>query len=128
MPINSRQKGKRGELEVAHFLTDLFRAEGYDVTCRRGQQYCGNDGSADVVGIPGIFIEVKFVQQINVDKVLNKATQQARKNDLVLLFFKSNNTELKVAYYARNLLELPKVLNTLAKIAPQLKDINGPCS
>ena len=42
-----REKGKRGERELAGILRDY----GYDT--RRGQQFCGSDGSADVVGLPG---------------------------------------------------------------------------
>ena len=46
----SRDKGKRGERELAGKL----REYGYD--CRRGQQYAGANGDADVVGLPGIHI------------------------------------------------------------------------
>ena len=51
--MTSRQKGKRGELEVKNLLNS------YGYSCRRGQQYCGVNGDADVVGLPGIHIEVK---------------------------------------------------------------------
>lgn len=51
--VNSREKGARGEREFA----GLCRANGYDA--RRGQQYCGANGDADVIGLPGIHIEVK---------------------------------------------------------------------
>ena len=45
---NSKQKGKRGELEVAHILQE----HGYDA--RRTAQYCGNTGeAADVIGLDG---------------------------------------------------------------------------
>lgn len=47
---NSRQKGARGERELARIL----REYGYD--CRRGQQYCGANGDADVVGFPQGYI------------------------------------------------------------------------
>lgn len=36
--MNSKQKGKRGELEWASYC----RGQGYD--CRRTAQYCGNTG------------------------------------------------------------------------------------
>lgn len=42
----SRNKGKAGERELAGVLRDY----GYD--CRRGQQFCGSNGDADVVGLP----------------------------------------------------------------------------
>ena len=44
-----REKGKRGELELAK----IFREYGYDA--RRGQQYCGAAGNADVIGLPAVF-------------------------------------------------------------------------
>ena len=53
-----REKGKRGERELAGILRDY----GYDT--RRGQQFCGSDGSADVVGLPGIHIECKRVEKL----------------------------------------------------------------
>ena len=51
MGRSQREKGKRGERELA----GLLREYGYD--CRRGQQYCGASGDADVVGLPGIHID-----------------------------------------------------------------------
>lgn len=68
MAINSKEKGKRGELEVAA----LLREYGYDEG-RRGQQYCGTNGDADVVGLPGVHIEVKRVEKLN----LHEAWKQA---------------------------------------------------
>ena len=47
----SRDKGKRGERELANALRNC----GYET--RRGQQYSGTETSADVVGLPGIHIE-----------------------------------------------------------------------
>ena len=58
--MNSKQKGKRGELEWASYC----RGQGYD--CRRTAQYCGNTGDAsDVVGLPGIHQEVKRVERLD---------------------------------------------------------------
>ena len=45
MAINSNSKGKKGELE----LSKILREHGYDT--RRGQQYCGANGDADVIEI-----------------------------------------------------------------------------
>ena len=56
--MNSREKGKRGERELAGEL----RRHGYDA--RRGQQYCGANGDADVVGLPGLHIECKRVERL----------------------------------------------------------------
>ena len=54
-----REKGKRGERELA----GVFREYGYDA--RRGQQYCGAAGNADVIGLPGIHVECKRVEKLN---------------------------------------------------------------
>ena len=68
MPINSKQKGARGEREFA----SLCKEHGFDV--RRTQQYCGNTGDAsDCVGLPNIHIEVKRVQALNIDKAMAQA-------------------------------------------------------
>ena len=48
--MNSRQKGTAGERELARIL----RERGYNT--HRGQQYCGANGDADVVELPGIHI------------------------------------------------------------------------
>ena len=65
--MNSREKGKRGELELSHILNDY----GYET--RRNQQYSGANGDADVVGLPGIHIECKRVEHLNIDKALEQA-------------------------------------------------------
>lgn len=69
---NGKQKGKRGELEFAR----LCRANGYEV--RRTAQYCGNTGeAADCIGLPGIHIEVKRVEHLNIDDALDQARRDA---------------------------------------------------
>ena len=52
--MNSRNKGAAGEREVAGIL------RGYGYKARRGQQYSGANGDADVVGLPGIPRSVIF--------------------------------------------------------------------
>ena len=48
MAVNSRAKGKRAELELSHVLQE------YGYNARRGQQFSGANGDADVVGLDGI--------------------------------------------------------------------------
>lgn len=75
MRVNSREKGKRGELELARAL----RALGYD--CRRGQQFSGKNGDADVVGLPGIHIECKRVERLNLYDAMAQARRDAREGE-----------------------------------------------
>lgn len=74
--INSRRKGKAGELELAMWL----REHGFEG--KRGQQYSGANGDADVIGIPGVHIECKRVEQININKWLAQAEADAYADSL----------------------------------------------
>lgn len=69
--MNSREKGKRGERELALFL----REHGYEA--RRGQQYSGANGDADVEGLEGVHIECKRVENLNIDKAMEQSVRDA---------------------------------------------------
>lgn len=71
MAINSRNKGKRGELEWAHFC----RQHGFS-KARRGQQYSGLGGE-DCVGLPGLHQEVKRVNRLQLYDALQQAKRDA---------------------------------------------------
>lgn len=54
----------------------MIKEWGYDA--RRTAQYCGNTGDAsDVVGLPGIHIEVKRVERLNMDQAMSQAIHDA---------------------------------------------------
>ncbi len=88
--MNSRSKGKRGELEAAHLLQDY----GYDA--RRGQQFSGANGDADVVGLPHIHLEVKRVEKLNIDEALSQSVRDARDDEKPVVLHRKNRTEWKV--------------------------------
>ena len=81
---NSRKKGASYERHVA----SLFRAEGYDA--RRGQQYCGANGDADVVGMPGLHLECKAVERLNLYDAMAQAKSDAREGELPVVIHKRN--------------------------------------
>ena len=82
--MNSREKGKKGERELAGIL----KAHGYKA--RRGQQYCGTSGEADVVGIPGVHIECKRVEKLNIDTAMAQAVRDARPGEIPTVFHRKN--------------------------------------
>ena len=88
MPINSRDKGKRGE----RMWRDVCRSHGFDKV-RRTAQYCGNTGDAsDCVGLPNIHQEVKFVENLNVRKAYEQAEHDAKKSgDMPIVAWKKSN-------------------------------------
>jgi hypothetical protein len=84
MPINSRQKGAAGERELSH----LLQKYGYDT--RRGQQYCGSNGDADVVGLPNIHIECKRVENLNLYKAMEQAKSDAKDGEIPTVMHRKN--------------------------------------
>ena len=86
MGKSSRDKGKRGEREFAA----LCREQGYD--CRRTSQYCGKTGDAsDVVGLPGMHIEVKRVERLNIEDAMSQARRDARPGETPMVAHRRNN-------------------------------------
>ena len=67
----SRNKGKRSELELVHLLRDFY---GYEV--RRGDCF---RGEADVIGLPGIWIEVKNHQKVDTGSWYWQAWEASKK-------------------------------------------------
>lgn len=74
--MNSRSKGARGEREIAA----LLREYGYNT--RRGQQYSGASGDPDVVGLPGIHIEVKRRERLDLYAAMEQAVRDHRHDTL----------------------------------------------
>ena len=86
MPINSKQKGARGEREWASFC----REQGY-TGAYRGQQYNGAKGNADVEGLPGIHVEVKRVEALRLYDALAQAKHDARPGEVPIVAHRKNN-------------------------------------
>ena len=102
MGKSQREKGKRGERELA----GLLREYGYD--CRRGQQYCGVSGDADVVGLPGIHIECKRVEKLNLLDAVLQAVRDAAKGLLPAVFHRRDRCEWLVTMRFVDWIELYK--------------------
>lgn len=83
--MNSREKGKRGERELASQL----REYGYEA--RRGQQFCGINGDADVLGLPGIHIECKRVERLNIEDAVAQAKRDAKPEEMPAVMHRKNN-------------------------------------
>lgn len=85
--VNSKQKGARGERELASKLKE----HGYD--CRRSQQYCGINGDADVVGLHGIHCEVKRVERLNIYDAISQAKADAKEGEKPTVFHRKDRCE-----------------------------------
>ena len=89
--INSRQKGKRGELNLSHTLNDLLKDEG--IITRRSQQYAGINNDADLSGLPFIHPECKNVERLNIYDAVDQAKRDAREGEIPTVFHKKNHKE-----------------------------------
>ena len=90
--MNSRQKGKRGELELAQAL----RTAGY-ANARRSAQYCGNTGEApDITGVEGLHIECKRREQIQDEAFIQQAEKEAKKGTVPVVMYRRSREKWKV--------------------------------
>lgn len=97
----SRDKGKRGERELATIL----KALGFN-RARRGQQYCGANGDADVVGLDGIHIEVKRTEKLNLYNALSQSKADAKAGESPVVMHRRNNCEWVVIQPLEDWIEL----------------------
>lgn len=72
----SKNKGRVGERELANKLKE------YGFNARRGQQFCGSNGDADVVGLPGLHIECKRVEKLNLTDAMSQSISDARDGEI----------------------------------------------
>lgn len=88
--MNSRAKGAKGERELAN----LLKSQGHNTI--RGQQFCGLNGNADVVGINGVHIECKRVERFTDEPALQQAERDARKGEIPVVMYRRNREQWKV--------------------------------
>ena len=92
MAVNSKQKGARFERQLASRL----REHGYEA--RRTAQYCGNTGDAsDGVGLPGLHIEAKHQERMQLYEWMAQAKRDAEGTGrLPAVFHKKNHAQILV--------------------------------
>ena len=100
--INSKQKGKSGELEWVHFLKDR------GVDARRGVQYSGEIGSPDVISdFEGFHFEVKRTERLALYKALFQAIEDCGTKTPVVAH-RQNRKDWVVVLRADDFVELLK--------------------
>ena len=104
MPVNSRRKGSAGERELAA----LLREAGFK-NAKRGQQFSGLQGDADVVdALPGVHIECKRVERLNIDDAMEQSERDARAGEVPAVFHRKNRKQWLVTMRLPAWLELYK--------------------
>jgi hypothetical protein len=101
--INSKQKGKTGELEWAKFCHEHGFKE-----VRRSQQYCGkNQDASDCIGLPNVYQEVKRVEHLNINNAMTTAVQDAG-DKIPIVAHRKNRSPWLVTMQAKDWFKLYK--------------------
>ena len=103
MAVNSKRKGAAGERELTKKLNE------YGFETRRSVQYNGkaDDGKADLVNLPGIHIECKRVERLNVSEAMEQAVRDA-KGEMPTVFHRKNREGWLVTMRLDDWMELYK--------------------
>ena len=98
----SRDKGARGERQFC----DVCRTCGYDGVHRTAQRVGKLGGAPDVQGLPGVHVEVKNVERLNVRDAMEQAMRDAAECDIPIVAHKRNNAPWLITMNALDWFEL----------------------
>ena len=100
--MNSKRKGCTGERELA----EVLRSYGYEA--RRGQQFAGGADSPDVLGLPGIHIECKRVEKLNIDTAMEQAIRDCEGKAMPAVFHRRNRKPWMVTMLLEDFMRIYK--------------------
>lgn len=103
--VNSRAKGAAGERELSKVLGEIL-----GVKMRRGQQYSGLAGNADVVGVEGLHVECKRVQNLNVSKAMAQAIADCKLRSVPVVAHRKNGEQWLLTVCLDDVVELARVI------------------
>ena len=104
MGKSQRDKGARGEL----LWRDVCREQGFENVERGCQLYQRGSEIADVVGLPGIHIECKFVERLNVRAAMEQSERDAGQASIPIVAHKSSRKPWLVTMRAGDWFKLYK--------------------
>lgn len=96
MGKSQRNKGARGE----RLWRDVCRAEGFAGVQRGCQLFQAGSEIADVIGLPGIHQEIKFVERLNVRAAMEQAERDSAENEIPIVAHKTSRKEWLVTMRA----------------------------
>lgn len=109
MAINSKRKGSAGERELCGEL----RKFGFQA--RRSQQFSGANGDEDVTHtVPGLHIECKRVERLNVLTAFKQAKRDAKPGKIPVVMHRCNRSEWLVSLSLDDFLALIKADDAIA--------------
>jgi len=96
--MNSKAKGSAGEREFAA----LCRDQGYNDAHRAQQQYTHGIDHPDVAGLPGIHIEVKRCEKLNIYEAMAQSIRDSEGRAAPIVAHRRNRSEWLITMRADN--------------------------
>ncbi len=101
--MNSKQKGKRGELELAarlkeHGFPDIHRSVQYNGRIQ--------EGDPDLIGLPGIHIECKRVERLNIQDAMDQTVRDHKDGEMPAVFHRKNRGQWMVTMQLEDWIQL----------------------
>jgi len=101
--INSKLKGKIGELEWVNFC------KFHGLKNRRTAQFCGKSGdAADCIGLDFLHQEVKRVEKLDISKAYKQAKNDSKEGLVPIVAHRKNREEWKVTLLAEDFFKMYK--------------------
>lgn len=113
--MNSRSKGKRGELEAVQLL------KRFGFHAKRGQQHKGGPDSPDLIceDLPDYHIEVKRTERLDLYGALQQATQDSRIDQVPVVLHRKNQQGWVVVVDAEHWLWMVTELKNHERLCPK---------
>ena len=86
--MNSKRKGCGGEREFAALCREYGIAD-----AQRGQQFQGGIDSPDVKGLPGVHVEVKRVERLNIGEAMKQSIRDCEGRSVPIVAHRRNREE-----------------------------------
>ena len=115
---SSKNKGAAGERELAKVLNELF-----NISAIRGRQFCGSAGNPDVllqkqageerVNLPGLHIECKRVERLNLYDALKQSESDAREGEIPVVCHRRNRDSWIISFRLDKLKDIAEWIQSL---------------
>ena len=115
----SRNKGKVGEREAAKVLSELLGIE-----VRRAQQFAGGVDSADIIGVPGLHVEVKRVEKLRLYSAMEQSVNDGGINCPIVMH-RTNNHPWLVSLQVGDLVRLSRIITDVCNTTEASTKICG---
>ncbi len=126
--INSKQKGKTGELEACRDIENALCLPSH--TLHRSAQFCGKDGqSADIRGIEGIHFEIKRTERIQIYDAMEQAVSDCKPENVPTVVFRRNHSPWMVTIQLSDLKKFAQAIASIPgkeKTAPKRRRLIDP--